>query len=233
MGCQCAKLNQEEPISFFNSQRNLVEKSENGMKLKATRQKNLNTIPLSGRAKNYIEDVDEFKMDILSKINLKRKIHGVPELNMSNNISSISQKFAEHLAYIDELNYSGNTYRNQELGESVYQSSNKIDSEQLVNEWYKEIKEFDFNNNDPEPTNFSQMVWKSTQEVGIGIAKSLSGNYFYVMNYYPPGNISGHYLLNVFKENEIIPKIGKYEIIKEEVNGQINKKYENLGSGDL
>lgn len=44
--------------------------------------------------------------------------------------------------------------------------------------------------------NFTQLVWKSTKEVGFGVSLSPNGSYYIVANYYPAGNN-----VNKLKEN--------------------------------
>ena len=46
---------------------------------------------------------------------------------------------------------------------------------------------------------FTQMVWKSSQKVGIGTATTKDGKMIIVANYKPPGNIIGEFKDNVFE----------------------------------
>ena len=50
-----------------------------------------------------------------------------------------------------------------------------------------------------EGASFTQIVWKSTQLVGFGIAKSKSGKFYFVAEYFPSGNIRHQYEENVFQ----------------------------------
>ena len=40
---------------------------------------------------------------------------------------------------------------------------------------------------------FTQLVWTSTKEIGVGVAKGPKGNWVVCCNYSPPGNYSGMY----------------------------------------
>jgi glioma pathogenesis-related protein 2 len=63
--------------------------------------------------------------------------------------------------------------------------------------WYDEINDHDFDKDYQNGTgHFTQVVWKETNEVGFGIAKSSNGSFYVVANYYPAGNF-----MNKFKEN--------------------------------
>ena len=44
---------------------------------------------------------------------------------------------------------------------------------------------------------FTQVVWKSTREMGFGFAKSRNGSWYYCCNYYPAGNFAGERTDNV------------------------------------
>lgn len=93
---------------------------------------------------------------------------------------------------------------NQTYGESVYSGwtadpNTKIKARDCVDKWYSEINDYSFGR-EPEQLNcghFTQLVWKTTKEIGVGSAKSKSGKLYVVANYYPPGNYSGHFSKNV------------------------------------
>lgn len=142
----------------------------------------------------------EFENEALEVHNEYRREHGVPPLVLSKDISKVSQKWAEELARKDAMAYS----LNQNYGESVYcgwsaDSNTKIRARDCVEKWYSEINEFSFGR-EPEVLNcghFTQIVWKTTKELGIGCAKSKSGKLYVVANYSPPGNYSGLFAKNV------------------------------------
>ena len=58
--------------------------------------------------------------------------------------------------------------------------------------WYDEIKDYNFSQ--PGFTSgighFTLVVWKESNEVGFGLARSSNGSYYVVANYYPAGKIS-------------------------------------------
>lgn len=68
-----------------------------------------------------------------------------------------------------------------------------------VDKWYEEISLHNFNS---EPTDlrsghFTQVVWKGSRELGVGMAKSRNGQIFVVSRYHPPGNYVGSFRVNV------------------------------------
>ena len=49
---------------------------------------------------------------------------------------------------------------------------------------------------------FTQVVWKGSQEIGVGRAKSRDGTKWYIVtNYYPAGNYVGEYKSNVLPKS--------------------------------
>ena len=146
------------------------------------------------------ETIESYKIDLINQINKYRNNHGSKKLINDPKIDNIAQKFAKKLSKTGILDYSSNEYKGQILGETVYKSENYFAPIRLVKALYDEIKEYNFKSKDPEPSNFSQMVWKNTDYIGFGMEKSSNGKYFYVINYYPTGNIDGEFKKNVFPE---------------------------------
>lgn len=64
------------------------------------------------------------------------------------------------------------------------------------------MKEFNFGN-EPKGVfkagHFSQMVWKSSLDLGVGIAKTKKGKVLVVCNYNPRGNVVGQFNANVLR----------------------------------
>ena len=143
------------------------------------------------------KNIESFKKDLIKQINKYRNNHGSKKLMDDPKIDKISQQFASKLAKSGKLDYSSNEYKGQPLGESVYKSENYFAPLKLAKVLYDEISEYDFKSKDPEPNNFTQMVWKDTDLIGFGMAKNSEGKYFYVINYFPTGNIDGEFKKNV------------------------------------
>ncbi|XP_049819265.1 Golgi-associated plant pathogenesis-related protein 1-like [Aethina tumida] len=68
---------------------------------------------------------------------------------------------------------------------------------EAVDTWYDEINRYNFNRYgfSKNTGHFTQVVWRGSQELGVGIARA--GNKTYVCNYYPPGNYRGQFQENV------------------------------------
>ena len=171
------------------------------------------------------ETIESYKIDVINQINKYRNNHGSKKLINDPKIDNIAQKFAKKLSKTGILDYSSNEYKGQILGETVYKSENYFAPIRLVKALYDEIKEYNFKSKDPEPSNFSQMVWKNTDYIGFGMEKSSNGKYFYVINYYPTGNIDGEFKKNVFPEGTKLISNKKEEEKKNEFDNNKNCKY--------
>lgn len=75
--------------------------------------------------------------------------------------------------------------------QNIYQYFGEISAEDVaqkaVNHWYDAIRKYNWSN--PEASTFSQLVWKSTSQVGFGVASSQPSKSIVVANYWPKGNI--------------------------------------------
>ncbi|CAH0600222.1 unnamed protein product [Chrysodeixis includens] len=152
------------------------------------------------KTKLFTSKSNEFELEALEVHNEFRAEHGVPPLVLNKEISKTSQKWAEELAKKDAMAYS----LNKSYGENVYcgwsaDPNTKIKARDCVEKWYSEINNFSFGR-EPEVLtcgHFTQVVWKSTKELGVGSAKSKSGKLYVVANYYPPGNFSNQFVKNI------------------------------------
>ncbi|MGH0158475.1 UNVERIFIED_CONTAM: hypothetical protein FKN15_058117, partial [Acipenser sinensis] len=142
----------------------------------------------------------QFEKEFLASHNDYRQQHGAPALKLSRDLSEAAQEWAEHLLKIRALKH-GCT------GENLYFSSSSVPTEvsgkDAVGSWYSEIKDYDFSK--PgfgfNTGHFTQVVWKSSTEVGVG--KATDGKMTFVVGRYsPPGNISNP---GYFQEN-VLPK---------------------------
>ncbi|KAF5900736.1 Golgi-associated plant pathogenesis-related protein 1-like, partial [Clarias magur] len=139
-----------------------------------------------------------FKANFLAKHNEYRNKHGAPALTISQDLCSSAQTWADHLLSKKTLQHS-----KSDNGENLYyfQSSSpkKLTGEEPVDSWYSEIKDYNFSNPGfgSNTGHFTQVVWTSTKEVGVGLATD-GKTVFVVGQYKPAGNITNP---GCFKEN--------------------------------
>ena len=144
-------------------------------------------------------NIKEFCEEALKQHNKLREIHHANNLKINDNLQNYAQKFAEEIANKSEEYHSQCLLNGNVIGENIYIDDSFITGEKMTNEFYNEYKNYDFNKAECEikALRFTQLIWKNSKEVGFGIAKSKSGKYYSVANYYPAGNSLGEYKENV------------------------------------
>lgn len=125
--------------------------------------------------------------EALSTHNALRARHGVPALSWSGKLAGVAQDYANKCVF---------EHNNTGYGENLAQASSPNVSG-MINDWYSEISAYDFASGTGNGTgHFTQVVWKSTKQVGCGMAQCSDGAIL-VCNYSPAGNLDGAYVENV------------------------------------
>lgn len=130
---------------------------------------------------------------LLSTHNNKRSLHkDTPSLTWSTELETYAQNYADQYDCSGTLVHSGGPYgENLALGYGI---------EGSVDAWYNEIEYYDYNNPgfSENAGHFTQVVWKSSTEVGCGI-KSCGGVWgdYVICSYKPAGNVIGEFAENV------------------------------------
>ncbi|XP_014609324.1 PREDICTED: uncharacterized protein LOC106789540 isoform X1 [Polistes canadensis] len=142
----------------------------------------------------------EFINMCLETHNYYRVRHGVPPLRLSKQLCKTSQDWANILAARGRLEHRANI----DYGENLYcmWSSNPktvVGGDEPVNEWYAEEALHQYGK---EPTtlktgHFTQVVWRDSTELGVGMARNRNGEVYVVCNYNPAGNFLGSFTDNV------------------------------------
>lgn len=139
-----------------------------------------------------------FEQTVLEEHNRLRARHSAQPLKLNPAISRYAQEWANNMAARNTMQHRSNN----RYGENLYACFGKtvVGGEDAVKSWYDEIKHYRFGQ--PSPGNFSQVghftqvVWKESRELGVGMAKN-GNNVYIVCNYDPPGNFMGKYASNV------------------------------------
>ena len=130
--------------------------------------------------------------------NKVRKDVGVEPLEWSAELAAYAQAWADHLASdncsMKHRPRSGEW--TQKYGENIFWGSGDSYSAVDASEsWYSEIKDFKYGTLTYEnwygTGHYTQMVWRNTKKVGIGVARCAGGGIIIVANYDPAGNYMG------------------------------------------
>jgi uncharacterized protein YkwD len=131
--------------------------------------------------------------------NTVRAAHGAVDLTWSDELAAAAQKWANNC----QFKHSGGTLG--PFGENLAAGSGSFSIEQGIKAWADEAPQYDPGN--PQPSHFTQMVWKATTEVGCAQASCNLDNFdpkfwpvnYYVCEYRKQGNVIGQFPQNVQK----------------------------------
>jgi pathogenesis-related protein 1 len=125
---------------------------------------------------------------------------GVPPLRWSDKLAGIAQGWADHLTSNGcSMYHSGNGY-----GENIYQASalmwsdgrnelQKKTPQHVTDSWGSEVKFYNYADNSCSGVcgHYTQLVWKTTTEVGCAMSVCGNNSQIWVCSYYPAGNFVG------------------------------------------
>jgi uncharacterized protein YkwD len=142
------------------------------------------------------EPLSAFAQQFVDAHNAVRAKHCAPPLTWSKKLAEVAQSWA------NTLKAKGCVFGHSpgaKYGENLAAGTvGALDPQSTVDMWYDEIKLYKFPNGgfSMQTGHFTQVVWRSTQQVGCGHV-TCNGNDIYVCNYDPPGNWEGQYKTEV------------------------------------
>ncbi|KAL0979575.1 hypothetical protein UPYG_G00186810 [Umbra pygmaea] len=130
-----------------------------------------------------------FEKEFLDTHNAYRKKHGSPPMTLSREVCNSAQKWADE--WIKTKNAEKPHSNSEGYGENIYRASTNPTAKQVVDKWYSEIQIYDFSKPgyQPKTGHFTQVVWKESTELGVGVAND-GKTYIVVGQYKLPGNIN-------------------------------------------
>lgn len=158
------------------------------------------------RASNQLtsEFVSKFRQDTLAAHNTYRSLHHSQPLTLNPYLNRLAQLEAERLLQSKRLDTTSRlTYQGDTLGRNLAQYSSGYNSYaytgyDLTSLFYQGSKNYDYTRDLPtsDHQTFTQLVWKDSRELGVGVAGE-SGSLYMIAVYYPKGNVIGSFRLNV------------------------------------
>ena len=127
---------------------------------------------------------------------------GTAPLSWNAKLASYAQSWAQYLVDNKRCNLkhiNGIDDEGKILGENIFWGSDytyysAIDASKS---WYEEKMDYLYSpigeSGQDKVGHYTQMVWKDTREVGVGIGYCKDGGIMIVANYYPAGNFVGEY----------------------------------------
>ena len=147
----------------------------------------LTTILFNATATPSSINVD--KEMVLERHNFYRSELGIEGLEYSDECASYAQEWANTLAKKNRMYHS----KTEEYGETLFWSSYESTAAEAIDDWATEKKFFNTRSRKytSKAGHYTQMIWRDTKYVGMGVAKARNGSYYWVATYYPPGNWTG------------------------------------------
>lgn len=139
---------------------------------------------------------------ILSHHNLVRADKGVAALTWNPQLAAYAQQWANYLATKNDgtIKHRDNAGENgKQYGENIFWGSSAaaFPPVQASYDWYGEVKQYKYKkiggDNWFKTGHYTQMMWKDTKEMGVGVAISANGAIIVVANYWPAGNVIGQF----------------------------------------
>ena len=118
--------------------------------------------------------------EMLKMHNYHRARHCAPPLTISERLNKIAQSYAEHLAATSTFEHSGNRLGAEALGENLYmqwisRGQVEVSTKAAMKSWYDDeivLHDFKHPKFSKETGHFTQLIWKSTKKLGVGVALS-------------------------------------------------------------
>lgn len=135
----------------------------------------------------------EYQRVALGYHNLYRRMHRSPTVKLNDTLMKVAQDWADHEVTQDKLeDIPGKRTNVDNIFEIIGEKnmSKEAAVKLAMENWYQSIAEYDWSK--PRASAFSQIVWKDTTDIGVGVS-SLGDKTIVVCTYWPPGNV---YLLN-------------------------------------
>ena len=128
---------------------------------------------------------EQTSADLVAAINRFRRLHCSPGVLVSEKLNTLANKWATTIAALGEAKKDNSSTYGQLI--CKYSGEDSIVTA-CVSKWYSCITDFDWA--EPKLSNlsspFTQMVWKSNKQVGVGFAKG-DGSEVYVVVLLEPG----------------------------------------------
>jgi len=133
----------------------------------------------------------------LSRMNVHRRRHCVPQAQLTAKLNNYAQAYAQRLANNNcAFRHSGGPY-----GENLYMTSGSMNPGAAADAWYAEVNRYNYNNGgfSMATGHFTQLVWRTSTNFGLGVARCSNGRTIVVGSYEGPGNYAGQFQQNVLR----------------------------------
>ena len=205
---ECKSMKKENPHKIDKIEISTKQKEQNKSNSKL-KDKDINEIDKYTN-NNNLEKIYNTILKIHNDIRQKNKHE---EIKLNDKLTQIAQKTADNFDILEESNFQIENYNNKPLGINYEKfNENNLKIKDICERWIKEgnkkqIKNFS------KIKHFTQIIWKNTEEIGIGYSELNNKEKILVILYYPAGNIFEEFNENIpkgiFLEEKDKPKSGE------------------------
>lgn len=135
-------------------------------------------------------DIDEYAKKCIDRHNNDRSKHSAPELAWNQTLADYAKKYLKNQNCV--FAHSGGPY-----GENIAMGYDS--AEDAIKAWYEENKQYNFKiaKFSESTGHFTQMVWKSSTQIGCADVDCGDKGTFMACEYFPRGNVMGQFVENV------------------------------------
>lgn len=128
----------------------------------------------------------------LQQHNYYRSLHGAPPLALDGALCQHARNYANRGVFAHDQ-------QAKTLGQGENLGIGYGSAAAAVDAFYSKSSQYDYRNPvfSKSTGHFTQLVWKGTQSLGVGIGRTAGGQPLYVFRYWPQGNVTGHFAANV------------------------------------
>ena len=204
--CKSMKKENSHKIDKIEISTKQKEQNKSNSKLK---DKDINEIDKYTN-NNNLEKIYNTILKIHNDIRQKNKHE---EIKLNDKLTQIAQKTADNFDILEETNFQIENYNNKPLGINYEKfNDDNLKIKDICEKWImegnkKQIKNFS------KIKHLTQIIWKNTEEIGIGYSELKNKEKILVILYYPAGNIFEEFNENIpkgiFLEEKDKPKSGE------------------------
>ena len=168
------------------------------------------------------ECLAEFETSALATHNMLRVMHGSPKLEIDSKVlGKMAQDYAVELLKLDKLVVKELSGNEKDLGQNIASAKRKEDNYTLrycsklgiefTGSWYDDAGNYNFERSHPVSKSFVHLLWRSTNQVGFGLAWNKNNTKFYGVAFYSPQAIKSN-SRSEFKMNVLPPLTNKFRL---------------------
>lgn len=147
------------------------------------------------------EEISTFSQELLTEHNkLRERFGAVSDLELDTELSGKAQAHADSLAARQcKLENSSD----ETVGENLYyleSADGKYTAQHIVEYWLRRSN-FDGHTRPKTTNHFTQIVWKASKKLGVGVARAANGAVYVAAFYFPRGNVVNYLDENVLMKD--------------------------------